>query len=57
LKPTGLNAPFKIETTISSIKLGWTEPNDNGCPITTYKIFRDTGVGDTITQPVDEAIV
>lgn len=57
LKPTGLNAPFKIETTISSIKIGWTEPNDNGCPITTYKIFWDTGAGDLITQPVDEAIV
>lgn len=57
LKPTGLNAPFKIETTISSIKLGWTEPNDNGCPITTYAIFRDTGVGDLIDEPVDPSDV
>jgi hypothetical protein len=49
LKPTKVFAPYKISTTTTSITIGWFEPTSNGCPITGFEIYRDTGNSDGIT--------
>jgi len=37
-------APYRIDSTASSITLGWQEPQDDGgCPVTGFAIFRDDG--------------
>jgi len=37
-------APFRLDSTTSSITLGWDEPlDDGGCPVTGFAIFRDDG--------------
>lgn len=42
LAPSSLHAPYRIDSTTSSILVGWTEPLDNGgCPITGYALLRD----------------
>lgn len=46
-----------MDTSSTSILIGWKEPADNGCPIWTYEIYRDNGVGDSITNIVDPLIV
>jgi hypothetical protein len=37
--------------------IGWNQPNDNGCSILSYKIFRDTGSNDAIVVDVDPSNV
>lgn len=49
LKPTNVKAPYYISSTKTSIEIGWTEPTDNGCEITGFEIYRDTGNNDAIT--------
>ena len=49
LIPSGLNTPIKTGTTTSSIAISWNEPNPNGCPITGFAIYRDTGNNDPLT--------
>lgn len=42
LAPSSLHAPYRLDTTTSSITVGWTEPlDDGGCPVTGYALFRD----------------
>lgn len=44
LPPSGLVAPWRTDSTTSSISLQWSEPlHDGGCPITGYAVFRDDG--------------
>ena len=57
LKPTNVAAPYYISSTETSIEIGWTEPKDNGCDITGFEIYRDTGNNDGITIQVDAASV
>ena len=57
LAPTNMKQPFKIETTITSIKIGWTEPESQGCSITGFTIYRDTGSNDALTVNVDSGNV
>jgi hypothetical protein len=57
LIPSGLNTPIKTGTTTSSIAISWNEPNPNGCPITGFAIYRDTGNNDPLTVQVDPTIV
>jgi hypothetical protein len=46
LKPSKFNTPYRIDSTISSITVGWDEPLSNGgCPITGYAVFIDDGTG------------
>ena len=42
-----------VSTTASSIEIGWTGASANGCPITGYKILRNTGSGDAPSINVD----
>lgn len=46
-----------MSTTQTSIKIGWTEPESNGCPITGFSVFRDTGITDDIDEEVDPLLV
>jgi hypothetical protein len=42
LPPAGQPAPYRIDTTTSTVTLGWDEPlDDGGCPITGFAVFRD----------------
>jgi len=49
--------PSKLATTKTSITIGWTEPSSNGCPITGFEIFRDTGNNDALTVEVDKTTI
>lgn len=57
MKPSNVLAPTKLSTTKTSIHIGWIEPTSNGCSITGFDIFRDTGNSDSITVLVDAASV
>ena len=60
IKPSENGKPFKIETTKSTITIGWNEPKSEGCPLTSFSIFRDaglTGITDAIDIEVDPIIV
>jgi hypothetical protein len=47
-------APFRIDSTLSSILLGWNPPNsDGGCPILGYAVFRDDGSNSAATIEVN----
>ncbi len=44
--PTSLSAPFLIQSTTSSLLLGWTPPlSDGGCKIESYKILEEQPYG------------
>jgi len=44
LPPSSLHAPYRIDSTTSSITLGWIPPlDDGGCPVSGYAVFRDQG--------------
>lgn len=53
LKPSNVLTPYKIQTTKTSVTIGWYEPLSNGCPITGFEILRDTGNYDALTTSVD----
>ena len=57
LKPSDNGTPYKIDTTRTTITIGWDEPDAQGCPLTSFGILRDSGVRDDIIIPVDPAIV
>lgn len=52
-KPSAIPPPTKIATTSSSVTLGWTEPESNGCPVKSFDILRDTGENDALSVSVD----
>lgn len=53
LKPSNVLAPYKIGTTKTSITVGWYEPDNMGCPILGFELYRDTGNYDAISFLVD----
>jgi hypothetical protein len=57
LKPSGLLPPKRLSTTATSITIIWTEPNAEGCPITGFNIFRDSGNSDALSVDVDASAV
>ena len=57
LSPTNLTIPYMISATKTTVMIGWNQPNDNGCSILSYNIFRDTGANDAITVDVDPSNV
>lgn len=57
LKPSSVTAPYRVSSSKTSIEIGWTEPASNGCSITGFEIYRDTGNSDDITVQVDDSDV
>lgn len=57
LTPTNLSVPYLISTSTTAVMIGWNPPIDNGCPILSYNIFRDTGNNDALAIDVDPANV
>lgn len=57
LRPESLPPPVETATTSTSISIEWQEPETNGCPITGFEIFRDTGNFDDLSISVDPSIV
>lgn len=55
--PSQMEKPFKLQTTKTSITIGWLAPASNGCAITSFAIYRDTGNLDPLTILVDPLIV
>ena len=56
--PSQPSPPVRIDGTKVSITLGWEQPKDDGgCPITGFRLFRDDGVGGTISTEVDPALI
>lgn len=53
LIPSNLPEPMRVSTTSTSVLIEWTEPDDNGCPILGFVIFRNTGANDAVTVTVD----
>lgn len=51
--PTAPGKPTWVTSTTTTITLIWDSPLDNGgCPITQYKVYRDTGSGDQVINEV-----
>ena len=57
LKPSNLEAPIKVTSSKTSITIQWEEPEDNGCPIQSYSIFRDNAGTGSIDIEVDSSTV
>lgn len=57
LKPSNLDTPTKVTSSTTSITIAWEEPDDNGCPIQSYSIYRDDGASGSIDTEVDSANV
>jgi hypothetical protein len=57
LKPKNVEPPFKIDTTKTTITVGWTEPDSNGCPLLGFELYRDTGNNDAISVIIDPSII
>lgn len=54
--PTSFDAPYRITSTSTSIKIGWNPPtNDGGCPILGYAVYRDDGAGGNIVAEMNLA--
>ena len=52
--PSSPLPPLRVSGTLTSITLNWTAPLDTGgCPITGYKLYRNTGNLDPISIEVD----
>mmetsp|Transcript_30242 Transcript_30242/g.29560 ORF Transcript_30242/g.29560 Transcript_30242/m.29560 type:complete len:364 (+) Transcript_30242:1022-2113(+) len=52
--PQDLSPPYYIASTTSTITLGWTSPaDDGGCPIITYELYMNDGLGGATTTQVD----
>jgi hypothetical protein len=52
--PAVPGAPLRMSSTATSIKVQWSAPADNGCPMTGYRLFLDTdsdGVSDEESYP------
>ena len=57
LPPSGLIAPWRTDSTTTSISLRWAEPvRDGGCPVTGYAVFRDDGLSSDPTTEVNTAL-
>lgn len=57
LPPSSQLPPYRIDSTTTSITLGWNAPlDDGGCPITGFKIFRDDGTQSTTSIEVTPAM-
>ncbi len=53
LSPAHFSAPTYVTSTETSLTVEWQAPrNSNGCPITKYQLFRDTGNDDSPTVQV-----
>ena len=57
LKPKNVMPPFKIETTKTTITVGWYEPDSNGCPLLGFELYRDTGNSDAMTILIDPLVI
>jgi len=53
LKPKFTHELTRIDATRTSITIIWLEPQNNGCPLTGFSIFRNNGVGDPTSIEVD----
>jgi hypothetical protein len=52
--PSQPNKPTRLGGTSTSIDIGWSAPSDDGgCPISSYRLFRDDGNSGSINTEVD----
>ena len=57
LAPTNMPTPYLISSTTSSITVGWEPPmSDGGCPIYTYALYVNDGLGNPPTLTDDSQI-
>lgn len=57
LNPRNVQTPYKISTTKTTITIGWHEPDNNGCPILGFELYRDTGSSDALSIKIDPASI
>lgn len=57
LKPKNVLPPYKVGTTKSTITIVWYEPDNNGCPILGFELYRDTGNSDALSVIIDSSII
>jgi hypothetical protein len=55
IAPRDVKAPALIQTTSTTVTLQWREPDNGGCPVTSYAVFSDLGSG-TVNTNLDAAI-
>ena len=56
--PSGVAQPVLVSVAALNFTLSWDLPlEDGGCPITSYALFRDNGLGDPITTEIDPGFV
>ena len=53
MEPESTLAPLLIGSSKTSLSIQWHEPQSNGCPVTGFEVFRNSGVGDAISISVD----
>lgn len=47
--PSTIEDPYYVSSTTTSITIGWSAPSSTGgCPITTYELYVDDGLGGTL---------
>jgi hypothetical protein len=46
-----------METTKTSVKVGWEEPDSNGCPLLGFELYRDTGNNDAMSIIINPEII
>jgi len=53
LSPYNMTAPTYASSSSTSLTINWSPPVElNGCPISYYEVYRDTGANDAITVQV-----
>jgi len=54
--PTGFPRPRRLSSTRNSVTLGWAAPSDTGgCPLLTYQLYVNDGVGGETFLEIDAA--
>jgi len=57
LIPQFRSAPERVDASQTTITIKWSEPENNGCPLIGFSIFRNQGAGDDMNIEVDASQV
>ncbi len=58
IEPYSVYPPTLIESTSTTLRLGWQSPgNDGGCEVTSFGLLRDDGAGGSIITSVDSGTI
>lgn len=44
MRPQNVEAPTLVETTALTARLRWSQPEDGGCPVSSFSVYSDLGI-------------